>query len=88
MSAIKKPSGYVPDSKWHYSYYMGREFVVGWFYNGQLEKRNIVTFYEQATRDKPYLYTTDNGVAIPKKIARHLVSVLENMELNESEVLA
>ena len=78
-TTVETPSGYVPESKWHYRYFMGREFVIGWFYKGQLEKRNIVTFYEQATREHPYLYTTNDGSPIPKKVARHLISVLEEI---------
>ena len=71
--------GYVPNTKWHYRYWKDREFIIGWFYKGQLVKRNIVSFHSYATKEKPYCYLTDDGAAIPKKVAQHLIEVLGDM---------
>lgn len=67
--------GYVGNSKWHYHHYKQREFIIGWFYRGQMEKRNIVRIYDTATLDNEH-YSTDNGQAIPKFLYRHLVQCL------------
>ena len=71
--------GYIGNSKWHFSHFKDREFVIGWFYRGQMEKRNIVTLYPNATPDN-FLYFTDDGKPIPKFVYRHLVQCLKTGE--------
>lgn len=68
--------GYIGDSKWHFRHWKDREFCIGYFYRGQLEKRNIVQIYETATMENEH-YGTDNYRPIPKFVYRHLVQCLK-----------
>lgn len=81
---LVKTMGYIDDSRWHFHYWKEREFCIGYFYKGQLEKRNIVKIYDYATLENP-CYTTDNGMPIPKKVARHLVKVLAQVTNNQPQ---
>jgi len=69
--------GYVGNSRWHFRHFKEREFLIGYFYRGQMEKNNIVTLYPYATLTND-AYFTDDGRAIPKKVYRALVEALEN----------
>lgn len=64
--------GYIGNTKWHYTHWQNNEYLIGWFYKGQLEKRNIVSLYPTATIDNLHYYTND-GKPIPKLVYRALV---------------
>lgn len=68
--------GYVPNSKWYYRHYLGREFLIQYWDRGQMTRPNYVSLYDTATETNEH-YTTDNGRPVPKKVYRHLVRVLE-----------
>lgn len=68
--------GYIGNTKWHYRYWKDREYIIGWFYKGQLEKRNIVTIPQNATEHN-YFYFTDDGKPIPKFVFRALLRELQ-----------
>jgi hypothetical protein len=71
--------GYIGNSKWHFRHFKEREFLIGYFYRGQMEKGNIVTLYPHATLTND-AYFTDDGRAIPKKVYRALVEASENLK--------
>ena len=68
--------GYIGDTKWHYQYWKEREYLIGWFYKGQLEKRNIVTIRQNAT-EQNYSYFTNDGKSVPKFVFRALLRELQ-----------
>ena len=71
--------GYIGDTKWHFSYWKDREFLIGYRYRGQTEKGNIVTLFPESTPDN-FHYWTNDGKPIPKFVYRHLVQILTKGE--------